>query len=102
MTMKKGNVNIAGKSSQQIGTAAQLPVREGVPLCYVGIKGIKPAGREPVFNMEVDGTHCFSVNGGAIVHNCMDDIRYFSFTILRQELFYEMGDYRDAPEAVDY
>ena len=101
LIMKKGNANIAGKSSQRIGTAAQLPVREGVPLCYVGIKGIKPAGREPVFNMEVDGTHCFSVNGGAIVHNCMDDIRYFSFTVLRQKLFYEMRDYRDALETVD-
>ena len=34
--------------------------------------------------------------------HAMDDIRYFTFTILRQELFYEMGDYRDTPETVDY
>ena len=31
----------------------------------------------------------------------MDDIRYFSFTVLRQKLFYEMRDYRDALETVD-
>lgn len=33
--------------------------------------------------------------------HCMDDIRYFSFTVLRQKLFYEMRDYRDALETVD-
>lgn len=33
-------------------------------------------GCEGVYNMEVLGTHCFSVNGGVIVHNCMDQIRY--------------------------
>lgn len=36
--------------------------------------------------MEVDGTHCFAVNGGLIVHNCMDDIRYFANTILRHKI----------------
>lgn len=36
--------------------------------------------------MEVDGTHCFAVNGGLIVHNCMDEIRYFCNTILRRKV----------------
>lgn len=31
---------------------------------------------EPVYNLEVDGTHCFSVFGGIIIHNCMDAMRY--------------------------
>ena len=30
----------------------------------------------PVFNLEVKDTHCFSVNGGIIVHNCYDKDRY--------------------------
>ena len=34
--------------------------------------------------------------------HAMDDIRYFAFTVLRQEFFYEMRDYRDASETVDY
>lgn len=42
-------------------------------------------GAEPVYNMEVDEHHNFSVNGGIIVHNCMDDIRYFVYTILRKK-----------------
>jgi len=25
---------------------------------------------EDVYNMEVENTHCFAVNGGYIVHNC--------------------------------
>lgn len=36
--------------------------------------------------MEVDGTHCFAVNGGIIVHNCMDALRYGCHTVLRNEL----------------
>lgn len=36
-------------------------------------------GTEPVYNMEVDGTHCFAVNGGIVVHNC-DALRYLVAT----------------------
>ena len=35
--------------------------------------------------MEVIGTHNFAVNGGVIVHNCMDDVRYFVNTVLRHK-----------------
>ena len=31
---------------------------------------VKQDHLEDVFNMEVENTHCFSVNGGYIVHNC--------------------------------
>lgn len=40
------------------------------------VKGIRPAGRADVFNMEVADTHDFAVNGGVIVHNCYDELRY--------------------------
>lgn len=43
----------------------------------VGVKCVEEDGNEDVYNMEVSGTHCFSVNGGIIVHNCMDATRYF-------------------------
>jgi hypothetical protein len=36
----------------------------------VKIKSIRLKGVEDVYNLEVDKTHCFSVNGGYIVHNC--------------------------------
>lgn len=32
--------------------------------------------QEPVFNLEVKGMHNFAVNGGLVVHNCMDALRY--------------------------
>lgn len=47
---------------------------------------VEEDGEEAVYNMEVDETHCFAVNGGLIVHNCMDDIRYFANTILRHKI----------------
>lgn len=50
-------------------------------LNYVLVSGIKPLGRQPVYNMEVDEYQNFSVNGGIIVHNCMDATRYFAKTM---------------------
>ena len=52
----------------------------------VGISKIEIEPNEDVYNMEVMGTHNFSVNGGVIVHNCMDDIRYFANTIMKNKI----------------
>lgn len=41
------------------------------------VVSIRAAGYENVYNMEVEDNHNFAVNGGFIVHNCMDSIRYF-------------------------
>ena len=51
----------------------------------VGIAKIEIEPNEDVYNMEVIGTHNFSVNGGVIVHNCMDDVRYFVNTVLKNK-----------------
>ena len=45
------------------------------------VVGIELDGVEDVYNMEVLGTHNFAVNGGLIVHNCMDAMRYFVKTM---------------------
>ena len=47
---------------------------------------IEEVQNEDVYNMEVMGTHNFAVNGGVIVHNCMDDIRYFCNTIMKNKV----------------
>ena len=39
-----------------------------------------------MYNLEVAKYHNFSVNGGYIVHNCMDDCRYFANTIMRRRV----------------
>ena len=44
---------------------------------------------EDVYNMEVENHHNFAVNGGLIVHNCMDCFRYIC-----QELPYNFIDMR--------
>jgi hypothetical protein len=37
---------------------------------------IEPAKDQDVYNLEVEDTHAFAVNGGLIVHNCADATRY--------------------------
>ena len=40
------------------------------------VKSVRYVGKADVFNMEVDDTHDFVVQGGVVVHNCVDEIRY--------------------------
>ena len=42
----------------------------------VKVRNIKKIGIEDVYNLEVKDYHNFSVNGGVIVHNSIDSIRY--------------------------
>ena len=51
----------------------------------VSVDKVECEPNEDVYNMEVMGTHNFAVNGGVIVHNCMDDVRYFVNTVLRHK-----------------
>ena len=48
---------------------------------------IEEINNEDVDNMEVVGTHNFAVNGGLIVHNCMDEIRYLCYTVVRHKAY---------------
>lgn len=47
----------------------------------VEVKSIEFIGLEDVYNMEVADNHNFAVNGGIVVHNCMDATRYFVQTM---------------------
>ena len=44
---------------------------------YDLIVEVRVIGFADVYNMEVADNHNFAVNGGLIVHNCMDAMRYF-------------------------
>ena len=52
----------------------------------VGVAKIEIEPSEDGYNMEVIGTHNFAVNCGVIVHNCMDDIRYFCNTMMKNKM----------------
>lgn len=41
------------------------------------IKSVSYAGKADVYNMEVEDTHSFVIQGGVISHNCADEARYF-------------------------
>lgn len=40
------------------------------------VKSVRYAGKADVYNMTVDDTHDFVIQGGVITHNC-DEVRYF-------------------------
>ena len=40
------------------------------------IKSIRYSGKMDVYNMEVDETHDFVIQGCVISHNCADETRY--------------------------
>jgi len=42
----------------------------------VKVVSVRQSGIEDVYNMEVANHHNFAVNGGFIVHNCIDATRY--------------------------
>lgn len=75
--MKQESANGAVMSSQQINIQKRRPVAGVAETSSVGIKAIRKVGKADVYNMEVDGNHNFSIEGGLIVHNCMDAMRYF-------------------------
>lgn len=55
----------------------QINIQKQNTASSIGIKTVKIDGYEDVYNMEVDDNHNFAINGGLIVHNCMDSMRYF-------------------------
>lgn len=95
LTMRLENVNAAKKNLQQTNTPKQEPVPDHAEASCVGIKSIRKIGKEPVYNMEVEDNHNFAINGGLIVHNCMDSMRYFVKTkkIIRKTLQKSMDIY---------
>lgn len=50
---------------------------------FIEIDSIEYLGKEDVYNMEVDTHQNFLVNGGFVVHNCMDAWRYSLEEIMR-------------------
>ena len=79
--MKQGNANGAAMSLQQTNIQKRELVAEVAEISSVGIKAIRKTGRADVYNMEVENNHNFAIEGGLIVHNCMDCTRYFVHTM---------------------
>src|SRR5690554_3976001 len=81
--MKPETVPTAGSNSLLTNTARQSAVQELAPidlthdcLSFAKVKAIRHVGKQDVYNMEVKDHHNFSVNGGLVVHNSIDAIRY--------------------------
>ena len=75
----KDNVKFAEKYSQLTNIQKLELAPESVERFSgrrVKVSSVSYVGREDVFNMEVKNHHNFAVNGGFIVHNCIDATRY--------------------------
>lgn len=68
-------------------TVRDKPVADPAEISFVAVKSVKPVGYEDVYNLEVPRYHNFAVNGGYIVHNCMDATRYSLERHIRGETF---------------
>ena len=79
--MKQEFANGVGKNTSQTNIQNQKLVQRNAEVYFLEIKNIKKIQNEDVYNMEVDDNHNFAVNGGIIVHNCMDSTRYFVKTM---------------------
>ena len=86
LTTKRGFALSAERNFMSVNTRKLKHALEDAEMFYVGIQDITPCGKQPVYNMEVDEYHNFSVNGGIIVHNCMDSARYYAMTMLRRKV----------------
>ncbi|WP_353937865.1 hypothetical protein [Fructilactobacillus ixorae] len=75
------------KNSELISTQKSNVVVEATRhYCGVKVKKVKYLGTEDTYNMEVENHHNFAVNGGFIVHNCLDALRYAVFGRQQEEL----------------
>lgn len=77
LIMKSERVLYAGKRLRLTNMQKAKRAAENVRQNCVGIKSIRMIGTGPVYNLEVEDNHNFAVNGGLIVHNCQDAVRYF-------------------------
>lgn len=62
------------------------------------IKSVVPAGKADVYNMEVEDTHSFVIQGGVISHNCADEVRYFCMSRpIEPRIAPEADKYNESP-----
>ena len=65
------------------------------------VKSVTYAGKADVFNMEVEDTHNFVIQGGVISHNCLDDVRYFCMSRpIKPRVPAQPDHYRDSPQSM--
>ena len=64
------------------------------------IKSVERCGKADVFNLEVEDTHDFVIQGGAVAHNCADAARYMCMARpIKPRMKAERDPYYDSPLA---
>lgn len=70
------NAQYVKAGSQGVNMQKLTVAQDRVVTGFVRVVSVRLRGAQDVYNMEVAGTRCFSINGGLIVHNCLDATRY--------------------------
>jgi hypothetical protein len=81
MPKRHGNI---GSNAQKYANGARedtRPIFQADRSSAISIAKCEPCGKEDVYNLTVPSVKHFSVNGGIIVHNCADELRYFLRTL---------------------
>lgn len=65
------------------------------------VKRVYRAGTADVYNMEVEDTHDFVIQGGVVAHNCADETRYFCMMRpIKPRMAPAPDEYRKTPQAM--
>lgn len=81
----------AERALQQTDSAIRRPARGDAEISLIGVRCVKHVGNQPVYNMEVETHHNFAVNGGYIVHNCIDSTRYLAEDLIAERAIRTMS-----------
>lgn len=73
----KANRSEKEKSKDSDALAQYTSWKAMAPTTRQKVTKIRYLGREKVYNLDVPGNQCFSVNGGILVHNSYDSCGYF-------------------------
>lgn len=84
LMMFDGNALVVGANFGPTNTKKRDAVPSRVQQSCVAVARVVPDGSGPVYNMEVDEAHHFAIEGGVIVHNCWDSIRYALSKIIKK------------------
>ena len=78
-----GNVLVVGAPSPSTAIARPRAAPGNAQSPCATVADVRFVGYGAVYNMEVDGAHHFTVEGGLVVHNCIDALRYALSPLIR-------------------
>lgn len=90
LILSRDNASLAKQNLKLTSTAKQQTVQEAVELKCLSVR---KSLNSDVYCLEVPTTHAFAIEGGIIVHNCEDGLRYLVQGLAHAKLKYLSDPY---------